>query len=305
MENSTRFAQPLVSNGFLLSSAPERLGWLQPSDPHRPVRDLWEQFQEQGVLWLKSILDRSEVIEQRRRYFAGFEHTGLLAPASLPVEGIYSGGPEDPQAIREGLIQAVKSAAYEAFCLSKPIYRFFEEALGGPVYLHKRKLIRFTKPGDLNSTGAHYDLTYFRAGTERVFTVWIPIGDIPVEMGGLVYLEGSHTWGRKMEAEFSLKNADLPPEERISAYNRNMNKGGWLTKDLPSLSERLNTRWLMADYEAGDMLIHSPYMIHAATENRNPEGRMRLSTDIRYQLVADAIDPRWGNDWHPDDDRKF
>ena len=32
---------------------------------------------------------------------------------------------------------------------------------------------------------------------------------------------------------------------------------------------------------------------------------MRLSTDIRYQRVDEAIDPRWGNDWHPDDDRKF
>jgi len=167
--------------------------------------------------------------------------------------------------------------------------------------LHKRKIIRFTKPGDANSTGAHYDLTYLRAGTERVYTSWIPIGDIPVEMGGLVYLEGSDAWGRATEAEFAAKNADLPPEERISAYNKNMAAGGWLTKDLPSLTERLDTRWLIADYEAGDMVVHSPFMIHAATQNTAPDGRMRLSTDIRYQLVTDAIDQRWGQDWRPDD----
>ena len=305
MENRLRFSEPLLSNGYSLSTAPERLGWLRPSDPRHPVRELWEQFQEEGVLWLKGILDRADVLDYRRRYFSALVATGLLAQSSPPGEGIYSGGAEDQQAIREILIKSVKDAAYEAFCLSKPIYRFFEEALGGPVYLHKRKLIRYTKPGDPNSTGAHYDLTYFRAGTERVYTCWIPIGDIQVELGGLVYLEGSHAWGKKMEAEFSLKNADLPPEERISAYNRNMNAGGWLTKDLPSLAERLNTRWLMADYNAGDMVIHSAYMIHAATENRSPDGRMRLSTDIRYQRVDEAIDPRWGNDWHPDDDRKF
>ncbi len=49
------------------------------------------------------------------------------------------------------------------------------------------------------------------------------------------------------------------------------------------------------------MVIHSAYTIHAATENRSAEGRMRLSTDIRYQLLSDQVDARWGNDWSPGD----
>jgi ectoine hydroxylase-related dioxygenase (phytanoyl-CoA dioxygenase family) len=169
------------------------------------------------------------------------------------------------------------------------------------VLLHKRKIIRYTRAGDPNCTGAHYDLTYLRAGTDRVYTSWIPIGDIPVEMGGLVYLEGSDAWGRKMEAEFSSLNVNMPPEERINAYNRNMAEAGWITKDLPTLSDRLMARWLLADYEAGDMVIHSAYMIHAATENKDPGNHMRLSTDIRYQLIADQVDVRWNNDWSPAD----
>jgi ectoine hydroxylase-related dioxygenase (phytanoyl-CoA dioxygenase family) len=296
---------PLISNGYTLDTAPERLGWLNPSSPRLPVRELWAQFQDQGYLWLKGILDPADVLEFRRRYFTAFAAIGLLAPGSDPADGIYSRQPVDPQAARQVSVAAVRWAAYEAFCLSKPVYRFFEAALGGPVYLHKRKLIRHTRPGDPNCTGAHYDLTYLRAGTDRVYTAWIPIGDIPVEMGGLVYLEGSHAWGQKMEAEFSAQNAHLPPEERISAYNRNMSDTGWLTKDLPSLSSRLNTRWLCADYESGDMVIHSAYMIHAATENRSADGRMRLSTDIRYQLVADEIDARWTRDWTPDDEKHY
>jgi ectoine hydroxylase-related dioxygenase (phytanoyl-CoA dioxygenase family) len=111
-------------------------------------------------------------------------------------------------------------------------------------------------------------------------------------MGGLFYLEGSDAWGRQMEAEFNATNAHLPPEERISAYNRNMAETGWLTKDLPSLADRLATRWLAADYEAGDMVIHSAYMIHAATMNKSPSNRLRLSTDIRYQLLSDQADMR-------------
>lgn len=293
--------KPLISNGYALSTASDRLGMLIPSDPNAPTAELRTQFAEQGYLWLKGILDRSEVLAFRRRYFAAFAAAGLLAPGSDPVDGIYAAGSEDKAAVRRIMGEAVMWAAYEAFCLAAPIVRFYDEFLGGPSYLHKRKLIRYTKPGDAACTGAHYDLTYLRAGTNRVCTSWIPIGDIPVAMGGLIYLEGSDGWGRQLEAEFSIKNADLPPEERISAYNKNMSESGWLTKDLPSLAERMPGRWLMADYAAGDMVVHSPYMIHASTANEDAGGRMRLSTDIRYQLVSDQIDPRWGNHWSPDD----
>ena len=116
-------------------------------------------------------------------------------------------------------------------------------------------------------------------------------------MGGLVYLEGSHAIGLEMEREFNAKSKALSTEERISAFNKNMTAGGWVSKDLPDMAERFNTRWLYADYEAGDVMLHSPYMIHASTENEDAQGRLRLSTDIRYQNVEDEIDARWSNHW--------
>ena len=84
--------KPLISNGYTLSTAPDRLGMLIPSDPNAPMAELRSQFAEQGYLWLKGILDRSEVLAFRRRYFAAFASAGLLAPASDPVDGIYAGG---------------------------------------------------------------------------------------------------------------------------------------------------------------------------------------------------------------------
>jgi hypothetical protein len=56
-------------------------------------------------------------------------------------------------------------------------------------------------------------------------------------------------------------------------------------------------RWLVADYEVGDMVVHSPNPIHAASMNVEPRGRMRLSADIRFRRVADPIDARWQNHW--------
>lgn len=76
---------------------------------------------------------------------------------------------------------------------------------------------------------------------------------------------------------------------------------GWLTKDLPALADRLGNRRLLADYEAGDMVVHGAHTTHAATTNASPEGRIRLSTDIRYQRVKEEIDVRWSNHWSFDD----
>ncbi len=295
------FETNLSSNGYNLDMSPKRLGWLTPSDPGQPVQRLREIYQAQGYLWLKGILPRQKVVDFRRRYFAAFQDTGLLREGTDPIEGIHSGAPEDRGAINKALMTVVRTAAYEAFCLMDEIWMFYERFLEGAPYLHKRKITRHTRPLDKNCTGAHYDLVYLRGGTNRVCTSWIPIGDIPVARGGLVYLEGSDAWGRQQEAGYQEKTAGLSAEERVSAYNRYMDNSGWVTRDLPALAQRLDARWLIADYEAGDMVVHSPYMVHASTVNLDPDGHMRLSTDIRYQRVQDEIDARWQNHWSLDD----
>ena len=198
-------------------------------------------------------------------------------------------------------MEFVRTAAYEAFCLHPKLWQFYDAYFDNPSYLHKRKIVRYMPPGNTSTTPAHYDLIYLRGGTDKVVSSWIPLGDTTIEMGGLVYLEGSDALGRKMEADFSAQNENLSPAERISAYNKNMTEGGWVGKDLGAMAERFNARWLIADYEAGDMVIHSPYMIHAATNNVDEMGRVRLSTDIRYQSVREEIDVRWNNHWSLDD----
>lgn len=107
-----------------------------------------------------------------------------------------------------------------------------EELLDGPVNLHRRRLIRFTRPGEPSATGAHYDRTYLRGGTGQVLTAWIPLGDTPVEMGGLIYLEGSDQLGRQMEVDFQRSHAQLTPEQRLRGFHNSISDGGWITQDL-------------------------------------------------------------------------
>jgi ectoine hydroxylase-related dioxygenase (phytanoyl-CoA dioxygenase family) len=284
---------PLMSNGFVLERTPERLGWMVPTDAALPLAHIKDRYHQQGYVWLKGFFERREILAFRRDFFAAFEGTGLLAQGSDPVEGLYGDEGEQRALIKKIFWEMVRSPAYEVFCTMPRLWKFYEALLQDEPYLHTRKIIRYTLPGERNCTGGHYDLIYLRAGTDRLYSSWIPLGDIPVEMGGLIYLEGSDALGREMEAEFSARNADLPPEERISAYNKNMREGGWVSIDLADMARRFNSRWLVADYEAGDMVIHSPYMVHAATVNNDPHGRLRLSTDIRYQTRSDTIDTRW------------
>lgn len=287
----------LVANGKVLSGAPNRLGYLTPTDPGIGVEAIRRLYEENGYVWLKGFLPRKEVVDFRGWVFGHLAKTGLIAEGTDPKDGIASAAAPEGRDVDRCLMSLVRSVAYEGFCSQPRISRFMDEFLSGISYLHKRKIMRHVRPGTMTVTPAHYDLVYLRGGTSRIVTAWIPIGDIPIEMGGLTYLEGSHTIGVAMEREFGENNEGLSPEERVSAFNRNMTEGGWVSKDLPDMAERFDTRWLVADYEAGDVMIHSPFMIHASTTNQDQEQRLRLSTDIRYQNVEDEIDARWNNHW--------
>ena len=291
----------LIANGKVLSTAQNRLGYLTPTDPSVGLETVRALFAEQGYVWLKGLLPRNGVIDFRGFVFSHLAETGLLKPGLEPSLGIASAGGFDRQLADRRIMSLVRSAAYEGFCAQPPLSRFMDKFLGGLSYLHKRKIMRFTQPGSPVVTPAHYDLVYLRGGTSRIVTAWIPLGDTSVDMGGLVYLQGSHAIGVGMEAQFNRDNAGLDAQERISAYNRNMTEGGWVSKDLPEMAERFDARWLIADFEAGDVVLHSPYMIHASTTNQSTDGRIRLSTDIRFQNVDDEIDARWSHHWSLDD----
>ena len=100
----------------------------------------------------------------------------------------------------------------------------------------------------------------------------------------------------------------MTQEERISAYNKNMiaDGGGMISRSPQDFalahSEFGTHKWLVTNYEAGDVVFHDPHSIHASGRNEDAEGRIRLSTDLRFcEKGAEGIDQRWFKIWHPDD----
>jgi ectoine hydroxylase-related dioxygenase (phytanoyl-CoA dioxygenase family) len=281
----------LTSNGYELEASAARLGALdEVPDTERQDRDaLWARLRRNGYLLLRKALDPDDVLAFRRYYFEQVRASGLLARDSDPALGLAGEGPVDLALLRHALFsRVVPGDEYRAFCSQPAVRDWYAWFLGSKTFLHRRKILRHTRPhqsGIGTATQAHYDLVYLREGTDRVLSSWIPLGDCPISRGGLIYLEGSHRRVLQEEAEGRLRR----PAASITA-------------DLPALAEEHDSRWLVADFEAGDMLVHSAHIVHASLDNVDTQGRMRLSTDIRYQRREDPIDWRWQQHWHDRDD---
>ena len=247
----------LQAAGKRLATTPNRMGWLQPTPGDAPVATIRQRLREQGYVWLKGFLPPAEVQGFRAQVFGHLNAAGFVA---APLTGTARGSAGDKELANRRLMEFVRSARYEAFCMHPRLWQFMDELLEGLSYLHKRKIMRYTLPATPQVTPAHYDLVYLRGGTDRIVTAWIPIGDVPVEMGGLVYLEGSHALGVKMEAEFRaleqrviLRLLEQGPQvlstgggafmnaqtrEAIAAHGVSV----WLKADLDLLMERVSKK---------------------------------------------------------------
>jgi hypothetical protein len=269
----------LTSNGYVLDEDHDRLGRLEPVPAaERGSRsDLLGRLDRDGYLYLSGFLEPAIVQDFRDYYFASLKPAGLDQTQRHDV-------PLDTGLLRQILFdEIVPGATYHDLCRHPVIEGWFTWLLDEDVHLHRRKIIRHVRPGEVGvglATQAHYDLVYLREGTDRVLSMWIPLGDCPLERGGLVYLEGSHHRVRREEADGTLQR----PAASITA-------------DLPKLADDLDVRWLCADYRAGDVVVHCSQIIHAALDNVDSEDIVRLSTDIRYQRSSDGIDRRWQQHW--------
>jgi hypothetical protein len=280
----------ITSNGYVLDESERRLGALNPVPPdqRRDRAALWNRLRSDGYLYLPNFLPREMVLAFREYYFDEMKETGLTTTDPGADPGVAGAGPIDRGAIRTALFdRVIPGYEYETLTGQPTIRDWFHWLLDDDVHLHKRRIIRHILPGESGigtATQAHYDLVYLREGSERVLSMWIPIGDCPIELGGLAYLERSHHW--------------VMAEERSGTLKR---PAASITANLPALADEHDSRWLMANYQAGDVVVHSSYIVHASTDNVDPANRIRLSTDFRYQRSSEAIDWRWQEYWHEDD----
>jgi ectoine hydroxylase-related dioxygenase (phytanoyl-CoA dioxygenase family) len=247
------------------------------------------RYERDGYVYLRRALDPERVLALRAAYFQGFDGS-YLRPGTSPRDGFFSGHrPADlgPHGVEGHPAHAfVRSSGFDAFAADPALEALAETVLGGPVWRLPRSIVRHFDRATPVASRAHVDYSYLDAGTDRLATLWIPLGDCPRPTGGLVYLEGSH---HTEPAEFTdLRTVtDRPDDTRAISH------------DLAWVAEQLGRRWRWADYQAGDVTIHSPHLVHASLDTTTDA--MRLSADIRFIRRGDAADARWLHAWAGDD----
>ncbi len=242
-----------------------------------------------GYLLLRELLPREDVLALRADYFGRYPR-GAFVDDSAPGDGRFRAGyPEGRHGIVGHPAHAfVRSGLFAEFVGGDgPLRKTARAILGPGCHLVQRSIVREFRPGVERSTAAHVDAAYMSNTQANSVTLWAPLGDCPLEGGALIYLERSHVERDLVEA--LEREPERPADRRRLSY------------DLDIVVERTGLRWLWADLRAGDVLVHSPAIVHASLCVSGSLAATRLSADVRYVTEHEPLDPRWTVDWSGDD----
>lgn len=283
----------LMSQGKTLDLEAHAFGPLREStDVLDQVDLLRARMADEGYLFFRGFLDRDEVVQARLEILLRLATEGGLDEGAPLIDGRLR------ETVRVGFRPDLTrtSPALRRLLFDGAMMAFFQQFLGGEIRHLDYIWLRSVSPG--LGTAPHGDSVFMNRGTQELYTAWTPLGDIDTQLGGLIVLENSHKDEAIREAYGRLD---------VDTYCQN--KGGatvfsvpdietWfgqISADPVELRERLGGRWLTADFRMGDVLVFSMFTLHASLDNQS-DRLLRLSSDTRYQLASEPVDPRWVGD---------
>ena len=221
--------------------------------------------QENGYLFFRGLIEPEVVLALRSKAVAFAENLGWLEEGSPAVDGIARRG------IRLGDYDAPDWIDFQRHVLPLPefialgehpaILQILKELFGEPVMTRRGDICRVMSPATPELTTVAHQDHFYVGGSERVWTAWIPLGDCPIELGGLAVLPGSHRRGLMAHQGEGSGRQGVQVE---------------------------NETWSTADYKAGDVLFFNCLTVHRACPNLTAD-RIRISADYRFQPASEPI----------------
>ena len=281
----------LRSRGYPLDLAPASFGELRRSTDlgDDPVA-FRQRLAEDGYLYLPGYLYRTAVLDSRAEILRRLNAAGALHPDAPVLDGIAN--PAQPLGLSPEL--ARNNAPLDRVLYAGKLLDLYQALLGGSIRHFDYTWLRTIPPG--LGTTPHCDIVYMGRGTPRLMTAWVPFGDITLDIGGLMVLEGSH---RQQDRLKRYLNRDVdaycetqPRGIEVGAAQRRWEFDGALSKNPVTLREKLGGRWLTAQkFSMGDLVTFGMTTVHGSLDNQSD--RIRISTDSRYQLASEPADERW------------
>jgi ectoine hydroxylase-related dioxygenase (phytanoyl-CoA dioxygenase family) len=230
---------------------------------------LRQRLSEDGYLYLREVLDREAVLQLRRELLGilarhGWISGGLkLLDGQAVVEPLHEEMPEHAPVYDD--IQRLE--AFHAFAHRPELMAIMRAALGPSAFPHPLKICRIGFPDFYEATTPPHQDYPNNQGTTNLTAAWIPVGDLPMDLGPVAILRGSHRYG-------------------VLPLGGHMGPGRRQAKVPRKMLEEL--RWVTSDFAAGDVLVFNSLTVHAALHNIT-EFDLRLSVDFRYQLEGEAL----------------
>ncbi|HUD80141.1 MAG TPA: phytanoyl-CoA dioxygenase family protein [Streptosporangiaceae bacterium] len=165
-------------------------------------------------------------------------------------------GPQRAVNVRDALADPSFRAALASRGLNRlaylpPLRGAVRLILGPGAFSYPVKVLRTVYPESpaAITRGRYIHQDFAVSGVQDMLTTWLPLMDIPAQLGGLAVLPGSHL--------------DPPRRPRL------------LRADAPG--------WATTDYRPGDVLLFHCLTSHAALPNH--ADRLRISADFRWQAA--------------------
>lgn len=238
------------------------------NDAFDDAAEIRRRIDEEGYVFFKGLQNPDRLQALRHDILKVLMQGGWLMPGTSVDDGVANieaqcteGDPEYTEVYHQ--VQRLES--FHTSGHWPEVVAAMGKVIGGPVLPQPQKICRLWFPRyTQHTTPTHQDFVHFQ-GSYDTYTCWAPVGDCPMELGGLAVLPGSHRPAEIKPHHFSL--------------------GAGL---LAIGDEDLEGHWHTTDYEIGDTLIFHSLLVHRALPNLSPD-RLRVSLDNRYQARDIAI----------------
>ena len=232
---------------------------------------LREMASRDGFLFVRGLVPEDLVQRLRGEVLEYASRTGWLDPdspvsAARAAQGKRIGYYQDPDWVNLQVHVQNRSEMWAVGdCVA--IHRTLHAVEGRSSYLclSTANTCRVFSPHPDMATQPHQDAHDVRMMGD-FWTVWIPLGDCPRELGPLAVLAGSHHGGLREHAGKGIVD------------------GGVAVAD--------DAVWSTTDFRCTDAILFRPHTLHRSLPNRSGD-RLRLSADFRYGFWDEASSTDW------------